>query len=86
MTLHEKVQKECANARHTAGRLQKELERAVQDAARDALTDYAGMTPGLGLAHAALNVAILRTRLGGVLERIDMLEWLLREETGDTQL
>ena len=86
MTLREKVQKECANARHTAGRLQKELEQAVQDAARDALTDHTGMTPGLGLVNAALNVAILRTRLGGVLEQADMLEWLLRDEAGEAQL
>lgn len=81
--MREKVETELITARNKMSDLKKEIAETAHHAAERAENDAYGMTPGLSLNHAALNMAILGTRIQEIGHRISMLEWLLRDNPSD---
>lgn len=86
MTIQEKVKQELHRTRRELEIVHAQLAKTTSDIARNAATDPYGLTPGLALASAALEVANQGTRARELSTRIDMLEWLLREESDGIQL
>lgn len=80
MTMREKAQGELRRVERELSNLKEDISQVAQEVARTAADDAFGMTPGLALAHATLDMASKGTRLREVQTRIDLLQWLLNED------
>ncbi len=79
MTITEKAAQELLRAQRDATRTDTQIRQA-QEAAQATLTNFFGADPSIGLAHMAVHISELRAKRSGIQERIDLLEYLLRDD------
>lgn len=81
MALRELVEQELSRAQGDVQDLLNALESAKISASRTAYNDSDSMMAGVGLAHAALEIAKLRTKYDAAREHVSILKYLLRKDS-----